>query len=59
MDISDSLIDCLNIIANQSNKKLIIKNLDLINPKIYKLFQKDISLYFKLILTSGEEYTPV
>ena len=40
MDISDSLIDCLNIIANQSNKKLIIKNLDLVNPKIYKLFQR-------------------
>lgn len=59
MDISDSLIDCLNIIANQSKKKLIIKNLDLVNPKIYKLFQKNISLYFKLILTSGEEYTPV
>jgi len=59
MDISDSLIDCLKTIANQSNKKLIIKNLDLVNPKVYKLFQKDISLYFKFILTSGEEYTPV
>ena len=59
MDISDSLIDCLNTIANQSNKKLIIKNLDLVNPKVYKLFQKESFLYLKFILTSGEEYTPV
>jgi thiamine-monophosphate kinase len=59
MDISDSLIDSLYEISKQSKKKLSINNLNLVNPRVFKLFNEDIKVYFKLILTSGEEYTPV
>jgi thiamine-monophosphate kinase len=59
MDISDSLIDSLYEISKQSKKKLSINNLNLVNPRVLKLFNEDIKVYFKLILTSGEEYTPV
>lgn len=59
MDISDSLIETLKTISKQSRKKLIINNLNLVNPKIYDFFKKDSFSYLKLILTSGEEYTPV
>jgi thiamine-monophosphate kinase len=59
IDISDSLIDSLYEISRQSKKKLTINNLNLINPRICKFFNEDIMAYLKLILTSGEEYTPV
>jgi len=59
MDISDSLIDSLYEISKQSKKKITINNLNSINPRICKFFNEDIMFYLKLILTSGEEYTPV
>jgi thiamine monophosphate kinase len=59
MDISDSLIDSLYEISRQSKKKLTINNLNLINPRICNFLNEDIMAYLKLILTSGEEYTPV
>ena len=59
MDISDSLIESLYEISKQSKKKITINNLNLINPRICKFFNEDIMAYLKLILSSGEEYTPV
>ncbi len=59
MDISDSLFDSLQTLSSNSKKKFIIDNLFDVNPSLMKLFQDNKEKYLKLILGSGEEYSPI
>ena len=59
MDISDSLFESLKTMSLKSKKKFIIDDLYDVNPTIMKLYNENKEEYLNLILSSGEEYTPV
>ena len=58
MDLSDSLLSTLETISSESKKKIIINNLQPINPKLYNFLKKK-NIYNSLILSSGEEFVPI
>ena len=57
MDLSDGLINDLNKISNMSDKKIILHNIESINPLLYKNLKYND--YFRLVLSSAEEFTPI
>tara|TARA_B100000925_G_scaffold277174_1_gene244905 strand:- start:2112 stop:3050 length:939 start_codon:yes stop_codon:yes gene_type:complete len=57
IDISDSLFFSLKELSLQSKKKFFINNLIGISPVLFK--NLELNEYYRLILSSGEEFIPV
>jgi len=57
IDISDSLFFSLKELSLQSKKKFFINNLIEISPVLFK--NLELNEYYRLILSSGEEFIPV
>ena len=57
MDLSDGLINDLKKISIMSNKRIVLDNIEKVNPLLFQFMNK--KDYFKLVLSSGEEFTPI
>ena len=57
MDLSDGLVNDLIKFSKKSRKKFILKNLNQINPTLFKYLNTND--YYNYVLSSGEEFVPI